>query len=283
MLQETHAAEIETLLARYADSRSAVLPLLYLAQDTYGTITTDVIREVAGVLDMPYTDVFEVVGFYTLFYDHPVGKWVVQVCDDVPCCYLGAEELLIELKRQLNVRENQPTDDGMFLLQRVKCLATCQRAPVVQANLSYFYDVTAARADALLRHLREHVDTSEAASISGRFAEDYEPAPDGSFRQIERNLGVLTPPQSAGTTVPEGAKKENGEAASVPAQPAQQAAEQQAESESPVAPEPDRAPASAHPTPEKADEQGAVPPTPAQQTPPEEESSSAQADRKQED
>src|SRR5688500_4695222 len=98
MLLDTHKSEIETILAKYASRRSAVLPLLYIAQDEYGHLTDAAIREVAAILGLPATDVFEVVGFYSLFYERPMGAWVLQVCDDVPCCYLGAEELIAALK-----------------------------------------------------------------------------------------------------------------------------------------------------------------------------------------
>lgn len=190
-LLEQHGAEIERIRAKYADRRSALLPVLYIAQDMYGTLTGDAIREVAEALDLPPTDVFEVVGFYTLFYEMPLGKWVVQVCDDVPCCYLGAEELIARLQTTLNAKLERPTDDGMFLLQRVKCLAACDRAPVVQANLSFFYDVTAERADALITFLRENADTAQANSVSGHAAEDYAPGDDGTFRQIVRDMGDM--------------------------------------------------------------------------------------------
>ena len=88
-LREKHGPEIDTIISRYAQKRSAVLPILYIAQDEYGHLTDAAIREVAQLLDLPPTDVFEVVGFYTLFYNKPVGKWVLQVCDDVPCCFVG--------------------------------------------------------------------------------------------------------------------------------------------------------------------------------------------------
>jgi NADH-quinone oxidoreductase subunit E len=266
MLQETHANQIETLLTRYPDPRSAVLPLLYMAQDTYGPLTTEVIREVAEILDMPYTDVFEVVGFYTLFYDQPFGKWVIQVCDDVPCCYTGAEELIAALKQRLNIRENETSDDGMFTLQRVKCLAACHRPPVVQANLCYFYDVTVERMDAFLHFLREYTDGPEAASVSGHHAEDYEPTPEGTFRHIARQLGDI--PHQPGTapvapTIPEAAQQP-------PPSPAATPAEQQVPADSPVEAAPDHSPAGAHPDPEKQDEPGGVPASAAQQQPPEE-------------
>jgi NADH-quinone oxidoreductase subunit E len=186
MLLETHRADIETILSRYDSRRSAVLPLLYLAQDTYGHLTDAAIREVAAILDLPPTDVFEVVGFYTLFYNRPVGTWVLQVCDDVPCCYLGAEELITALKQSLGIAEEQTTGDGMFTLQRVKCLAACDRAPVLQANLDYVYDVTPERVNTLLDNLRARAAEARQRGVSGRFAEDFEWGPDGALAPIDR-------------------------------------------------------------------------------------------------
>ncbi len=186
-LLDTHQSEIETILAKFASRRSAVLPLLYIAQDTYGHLTSDAIREVAAILDLPATDVFEVVGFYTLYYNRPVGTWVLQVCDDVPCCYLGAEELVDALKQTLGIAEEQTTTDGMFTLQRVKCLAACDRAPVLQANLDYLYDVTAEKAGPLLADLRARAAEAKKRGPSGRFAEDFELGPDGALRHIDRS------------------------------------------------------------------------------------------------
>src|SRR6266508_4455945 len=171
-LRENHGPELDTILSRYADRRSAVLPVLYIAQDEYGHLSDDAIREVADVLDLPPTDVFEVVGFYTLFYNKPVGTWVLQVCDDVPCCFLGAEQLVATLESKLGIAVDQTTPDGMFTLQRVKCLADCDRAPLLQANL-YFYSDTATpeKVDALITDLRQRAAAGETLSISGRLAE----------------------------------------------------------------------------------------------------------------
>jgi NADH-quinone oxidoreductase subunit E len=169
-LREKHGQEIDSILARYAQKRSAVLPILYVAQDEYGHLTDAAIREVAEIVGMPPTDVFEVVGFYTLFYNRPVGKWVLQVCDDVPCCFLGAEEIVADLEAKLGVKTDETTADGMFTLQRVKCLADCDRAPVVQANLAYFRNMTPEKVDAMLTELRQRAESGEQLSISGRFA-----------------------------------------------------------------------------------------------------------------
>ncbi len=209
MLQDTHTSEIEAIRARFASPRSAVLPLLYLAQDSYGYLSEAAIREVAAILDLPPTDVFEVVGFYTLFYDRPVGTWVLQVCDDVPCCYLGAEELIVALKQTLAISEEQTTADGLFTLQRVKCLAACDRAPVLQANLDYIYDVTPERVQALLNNLRARAAEAKQRGVSGRFAEDFAWGPDGALIQIDRaapyqprQFPEQAPPAPSGPTVP---------------------------------------------------------------------------------
>lgn len=187
MLLDTHREEIAAVVAKYASRRSAVLPLLYIAQDTYGHLTPEAIREVAAILDLPPTDVFEVVGFYTLYYNRPVGTWMLQVCDDVPCCYLGAEELITALRQTLGIAEEETTPDGMFTLQRVKCLAACDRAPVVQANLDYLYDVTAEQAGPLLADLRARAADARRRGVSGRFAEDFELAPDGAVAHLDRD------------------------------------------------------------------------------------------------
>src|SRR5215468_738028 len=169
-LRDKHGQEIDTIISRYAQKRSAVLPILYIAQDEYGHLTDPAIREVAEILDLPPTDVFEVVGFYTLFYSQPVGKWVLQVCDDVPCCFLGAEEIVAGLEQRLGIAVDGTTADGMFTLQRVKCLADCDRAPVVQANLEYYRNLTPEQVDAMLTELRLRAESGEQLSISGRLA-----------------------------------------------------------------------------------------------------------------
>ena len=170
-LRDKHAAEIDGILVRYAQPRSAVLPLLYIAQDEYGYLNDAAIREVAMIIGMPPTDVFEVVGFYSLFYEKPMGKWVLQVCDDVPCCFTGAEELITSLEQTLGIQaKGQTTPDGMFTLERVKCVAACNKAPVLQANLDFVYNVTADKANEVLNELRRRADAGEQLSISGRLA-----------------------------------------------------------------------------------------------------------------
>jgi NADH-quinone oxidoreductase subunit E len=171
-LLEKYAQEIERIVSRYPQKRSAILPVLFIAQDEYGYLTEPAVREVAEILELPPTDVFEVAGFYSLLYEQPVGKWVLQVCDDVPCCFCGAEELVSVLEQKLGISVDQTTPDGMFTLQRVKCLADCNNAPLLQANIEYCRKLdTPEKVDALLAQLRERAGSGERLSISGRFAE----------------------------------------------------------------------------------------------------------------
>ncbi|NTW04410.1 MAG: NADH-quinone oxidoreductase subunit NuoE [Oscillochloris sp.] len=255
MLLDTHKSEIETIVGRYASKRSAVLPLLYIAQDTYGHLTTEAIREVATILDLPYTDVHEVVGFYTLFYNRPMGTWVLQVCDDVPCCYLGAEELITALKDTLGIAEEQTTSDGLFTLQRVKCLAACHRAPVLQANLDYVYDVTPERVGALLANLRSRVAEAQQHGVSGRFAEDYAFGSAGKLVHLERPASSQVAPEPPAPVV---------EAVTA----TEASAQVEAQAESPTQPAPDRSPAGEMPKPETVASGMAIPAHPAQQDPP---------------
>jgi NADH-quinone oxidoreductase subunit E len=171
-LRQQHGAEIDAILARYPQKRSAILALLYIAQDTYGQLTDEAVREVAQIIDVPPTDVFEVVGFYTLLYDDKVGKMVLQVCDDIPCAFCGAEELMANLQERLGIHSEETTPDGIFTLQRVKCLAACDKAPLLQANLDYYGNLdTTEKVDALLEQLRARVANNDRISISGRLAE----------------------------------------------------------------------------------------------------------------
>jgi NADH-quinone oxidoreductase subunit E len=172
VLADKYADQIAALLARYPVKKSAVLPVLYIAQDEYGFVNERSVREVAQILDMPYTDVYEVATFYSLIYTEPVGSWVLQVCDDNPCAFCGAEELTAYLEEKLGIAAGGTTADGMFTLQRVKCLGACHRAPLLQANLEFYYDLNDSdKVDSLLANLRERAASGERLSISGELAE----------------------------------------------------------------------------------------------------------------
>ena len=162
MLLERHRATIEQILSKYPPERkrSAVLPILYVAQGEYGACTPEAIKEVAGILDLDPTEVQSVVGFYTLFYDHPVGKHVIHVCNDLPCALRGADTFLDEVCARLSLDQHKvshggdTTADGMFTVEAAMCLAACDKAPCAQIGLEYAENLTLEKFDTLIESLR---------------------------------------------------------------------------------------------------------------------------------
>ena len=160
MLADKYRKELDAILSKYPDRRSAILPLLYIAQKEYGYCTDDAIRQVAELVGVEPTHVRSVVGFYTLYYDHPVGQHVVQICDDLPCALRGADQFVEHVCKKLgldpeHVRHGgQTTDDGQFTVEAVPCIAGCDRAPLAQIDLDYFENLDEKRFDEIVTRLR---------------------------------------------------------------------------------------------------------------------------------
>jgi NADH-quinone oxidoreductase subunit E len=134
VLAEKYAAEIQNILNRYPPERkrSAVMPLLYLAQSEYGHISPEAVREIGELTGVAPTDVAGVLGFYSLYHDHPAGKRRVQVCTDLPCALRGADEFAAELLKRLGVKWDETTQDGEFTFEHVMCIGACDKAPCFQ-------------------------------------------------------------------------------------------------------------------------------------------------------
>lgn len=138
MLKEKYPDRIEAIFAKYPDRRSAVMPLLYLAQEEYGYITDGALVEIGELIGVDPTQVRSIAGFYTMFREEPKGKYWLQVCTDLPCALRGAEEFYQKLLAELDVEDGGTTADGLFTVERVMCLAACDRAPVLQCNFHYY-------------------------------------------------------------------------------------------------------------------------------------------------
>lgn len=128
--------EIDQILAKYpADfKRSAVMPLLYLAQREPGYVARGAMAEIAEILGISTTDVASIAGFYSLYYEGPQGRYHIQVCNDLPCAMRGADEYLQQVCDYLGVKVGDTSADGLFTVEAVKCLAACHRAPMFQAQ-----------------------------------------------------------------------------------------------------------------------------------------------------
>ncbi len=135
-LHEKYAKEIAEILAKYpADrKRSAVMPLIYLAQRDGNYITKQEMSEIGEILEITTTEVASIVGFYTLYHDKPGGKYRIQVCTDMPCALRGAEEFLVNLCENVGVKVGETSEDGLFSIEAVMCLAACDKAPMFQVQ-----------------------------------------------------------------------------------------------------------------------------------------------------
>lgn len=137
-LQDKYADEIQKHLEKYPpdQKRSAVMPLLYIAQREGGHVSNHDIEDIAEICGITTSEVVSIIGFYTLYHDEPDGKIRIQVCTDLPCALRGADKFLDELSDALGIQPGETTQDGLFTLEAVMCLAACDKAPMFQAQSS---------------------------------------------------------------------------------------------------------------------------------------------------
>ena len=135
--------------------RSAIVPMLIYAQDETGAITQELVEEVARRCKVPFIQVDEVVGYYSMLHRKPQGKYHVQVCTNISCLLLGGEELYERAKKKLGVGHKETTDDGRFSLEEVECIGACSWAPAIQINYDFHHFVTPQQLDKLIDDLKQ--------------------------------------------------------------------------------------------------------------------------------
>jgi NADH-quinone oxidoreductase subunit E len=147
-------AEVEQALARYPVRRSAILPVLWIAQRTWGWLSPEAMALAARTVGLPESEVFGIATFYTMFHLKPVGRHHLQVCRTLSCSLMGADRLFLHLERKLGIGHGETTPDGRFTLRRVECLAACGGGPCIQVDLDYYENLDEAKVDALLEKLK---------------------------------------------------------------------------------------------------------------------------------
>jgi len=135
-LTEKYPKEVEKILEKYPpeQKRSAVMPLLYLAQREEGYVDRHAMQDIAALVEMTETEVASIIGFYTLYHDEPARKLRIQVCTDLPCALRGADQFLAELCAKLGIEPGGTTPDGLITVEPVMCLAACDKAPMFQTQ-----------------------------------------------------------------------------------------------------------------------------------------------------
>jgi NADH-quinone oxidoreductase subunit E len=161
VLAEKYTDRIEKIFSKYPDKRSGIMDLLYLAQEEYGWLSDEALHEVAELCDVDPTQAHSIAGFYTMFSEKPKGKYWLQVCTDLPCALRGADKFYEQLCDYLGVEDGGTTDDGIFTVEQVMCLAACDKAPMMQCNFHYHENLDMETVKTLIEQLRAEAKKAE--------------------------------------------------------------------------------------------------------------------------
>lgn len=170
------------IVARYPKPKSALIPLLHLAQQQDGYVSNDAMEHLAELLGITPAEVLGTCSFYEMFKLEPVGRYMINICTNISCQLNGGEELLHHAEQRLGIKPGGTTDDGLFSLEDVECIAACTEAPCLQVNYRYEYRLDndgfdrlvddlrdGARPDVpshgTLSRVRQHINPEQAAGI----------------------------------------------------------------------------------------------------------------------
>jgi NADH-quinone oxidoreductase subunit E len=177
------------IIARYPRPKSALIPLLHLAQEQDGWVTDDAMEHLAELTRVTAAEVLGTCSFYEMFKREPVGRYHINICTNIACLLLGGEELLEHAEETLGIKSGGTTSDGLFTVEDVECIAACTEAPCLQVNYRYANKVTNDDFDRLVDDLR-----------GGRL--DDEIPPHGVLARVRQRI---PDDRRAGAVAPEGA------------------------------------------------------------------------------
>lgn len=167
------------IIGRYPRPKSALIPLLHLAQEQDGHVADDAMEHLAELVGVTPAEVLGTCSFYEMFKREPVGRYVINICTNIACQLLGGEELLHHAEETLGIKSGSTTPDGAFTIEDVECIAACTEAPCLQVNYRYEHRITHEGFDALIEDLR-----------AGR--RDEEIPPHGTLARIRQAIPVAS-------------------------------------------------------------------------------------------
>lgn len=148
-------AKANEIIKRYPEGKhkSALLPILHIAQEQFGWLSAETMDMVAELLHIQPIEVYEVATFYTMFHLEPVGKHVIEYCRTGPCCTMGGEAVYAHLKSRLGIKAGETTSDGLFTVKEVECLAACGWGPCFQIREKFYMHLTNEKVDEIIEEL----------------------------------------------------------------------------------------------------------------------------------
>ena len=154
MFSEETEAKFRHLASIYPRKRSALIPMLLLAQKEHGYIKPATIQYVGQYLDLNPSEVDSIMSFYTLLHRNPVGKYHIMICTNLSCLLQGSDEIEACVKRKLGVGFGEITSDGLFSAIEFECLGSCTTAPVIQINGEFYENLDVKKTESILDDLR---------------------------------------------------------------------------------------------------------------------------------
>jgi NADH-quinone oxidoreductase subunit E len=157
----TFSPQLEARFAKLLESypagrqRAAMIPMLLYAQDEIGSVSDELVEEVAQRVGVTPLEVNEVVSYYSMLHREPRGKYHVQVCTNISCLLHDADQLLEHTRQKLGIENHGVTGDGQFSIEEVECMGACSWAPAIQINYDFHHFVTPEKLDRLLDGLRK--------------------------------------------------------------------------------------------------------------------------------
>jgi NADH-quinone oxidoreductase subunit E len=168
VLSESVKNKVEKIRHQFPTEQALLIPLLHFILEEHGWISLDSMRAAAEFLHLPLAKVREVVTFYTMFNQEPVGKVHLQVCTNISCWLNGSDKILEGIEKRLGIKCGQTTQDGSYTLSRVECLASCGTAPVLQANEDYFEGLNPDKIQTLMDHWDEDLKKGKKVGHSSK-------------------------------------------------------------------------------------------------------------------
>ena len=154
MFTEDALKKLDAIVKKYPTKKAALLPALWLAQEENdGWIPREAMKDVADYLGLAPADVEGVATFYTMYNKVPIGKYHLEVCHNIVCMAVGADQLIDHIGEKLGVGKGETTPDRKFTLNGAECLGACANAPCMMIHDKYYENVTPAKADAIIEEL----------------------------------------------------------------------------------------------------------------------------------